>query len=165
MNQTPSPARSILIVDDDPGLSKTLSIILRARAYAPAEASTEEDALHRIRNDPPDVSLIDLRLGDASGVELLRKARELAPEMECIVVTGHASQASAIEAINLGAYSYVVKPYDVDHLLLTIRRAIEKQDAIRALQESERKLRGIVEQSADGIVLTDEQGAIIFAES
>jgi DNA-binding NtrC family response regulator len=119
---------SILIVDDDPNLGKTLSDILRAKGYAPIGVATGKAALDKIQEEKPVVALIDLRLEDMSGLELMREIKECCPGTECIVLTGYASQNSAIEAVNLGAYSYVQKPYDMEQLLVTIRRAIEKLD-------------------------------------
>ena len=120
---------SILIVDDDPKLRKTLSDILRARGYAPRGAATGEAALDRIQEERPAVVLIDLQLEDMSGLQVMGQIKERSPGTECVVLTGYASQASAIEAVNLGAYGYVQKPYDVEQLLVTIHRAIEKREA------------------------------------
>ena len=83
----------------------------------------------------PVVALIDLKLEDMSGLEVMEKIKERSPDTECIVLTGYATQASAIEAVNLGAYGYVQKPYEIEQLLVTIRRAIEKREAQEALRE------------------------------
>ena len=123
---------NILIVDDDPKVRKTLSDILRVRGYAPTAIATGKAALDRIEEETPAVALIDLKLEDMSGLELMGRIKEYCPDTECIVLTGYASQASAIEAVNLGAYSYMQKPYDMEQLLMTIRRALEKQEAEEA---------------------------------
>jgi hypothetical protein len=70
-----------------------------------------------------------------------KEIKKRSPGTECIIITGYASKASAIEAINTGAYAYVEKPYDMEQLLLMIRRAIEKREAEEALRESEERLR------------------------
>ena len=106
--------RSILIVDDDPNLRKTLSDILRAKGYAPVAVATGKAALDQVGEEAPAAALIDLRLEDMSGLEVIEEIKKRFPGTKCIVLTGHASQASAIEAINLGAYSYVQKPYDIE---------------------------------------------------
>ncbi|MCK4722466.1 MAG: response regulator, partial [Dehalococcoidia bacterium] len=146
---------SILIVDDDPKLRKTLSDILTAKGYAPILAATGKAALERMKEEVPAVALIDLRLEDMSGLEVMREIKERSPDTECIVLTGHASQASAIEAVNLGAYSYVQKPYDVEQLLVTLRRAIEKREAEEALRESELRFRTLFNLSPQAIALSD----------
>ena len=130
--------RSILIIDDDTNLRRTLSDILRAKGYVPRDTGTGQGALDKVEEEKPAVALIDLNLEDMSGLEVMREIRERSSGTECIVLTGHATQASAIEAVNLGAYSYVQKPYDVDQLLVTIRRAIEKREAEERILGQER---------------------------
>jgi len=94
--------KRILIVDDDPSLRKTLSDILRAEGYAPLAVAGGKIALDRVKEEMPAVALIDLKLEDMSGLEVMGKIKERSPGTECIVLTGYGSQASAIEAINLG---------------------------------------------------------------
>ncbi len=125
---------SILIVDDDPGFMKTLSDILKVEGYASIAVEQGRAALEQIKTEKPAVALIDLKLEDMSGLALIREIKTISPEIECIVLTGYASQASAIEAVNLGAYGYLQKPYPVEQLLVMIRRAIEKRQAEEALQ-------------------------------
>ena len=137
----------VLIVDDDPNLTKVLSDILKTRGYSPAAVGTGRAALERIEEEPPGVALIDLRLDDMSGLEVMEGIKERWPATECIVLTGHASQASAIEAINLGAYSYVQKPYDAEQLLVTIRRAIEKREAEQTLWVSQAEFQDLYENA------------------
>ncbi len=137
---------SVLIIDDDPSLRKTLSDILRAKEYAPIAVDRGKEALDRVQVEMPAVALIDLRLDDMSGLALLEEIRRRSPGTQCIVLTGHATQESAIEAINLGAYGYVQKPYDMDQLLVTIHRAVEKRDAEEALRENEETLQRLLDQ-------------------
>ena len=126
--------KRILIVDDDASLRKSLSDILRARGYAPIAVARGRTALDRVKQEVPAVALIDLKLVDMSGLEVMGEIKARSPGTECIVLTGHATQASAIEAVNLGAYSFVQKPHDVEQLLVTIRRAVEKREAEEALE-------------------------------
>ncbi len=127
--------KSILIVDDDPGLRNAIVRTLNARGYTPAVAGSVQEALHRIAEDDPMVALIDLRLEEGSGIDLLRAVKERDWPTECIVLTGHASQKSAIEALNLGAYGYVQKPHDPEQLIMLIRGAFDKRRAEEMLQE------------------------------
>ena len=158
-----STKHDILIVDDDPMTLKTLSDILRVKGHAPLAVAQGRTALERVENKPPAVALIDLKLEDMSGLALLAEVKHRSPGTECIVITGHASQASAIEAVNLGAYGYLRKPYDVEQLLIIIRRAIEKRGTEQALRESEERYRTIFEQAADSIVLIDAQTGVLVA--
>jgi len=149
---------TVLIVDDDASLSKTLCDILRAEGYAPVAAGEGETALGRVEEEKPLVAVVDLRLPDMDGLRVMEEIKKRSPGTECIVLTGYASQASAIEAINLGAYSYVQKPYDVQQLLVTIRRALEKRTADLALQDSEERYRELVENASDVIYTHDLEG-------
>jgi len=146
----------ILIVDDDANLRKTLSDILKAKGFAPMACETGMEALERVGQEEIIIALIDLRLADLSGLEVLRGIKQRSPQTECILLTGHASQATAIEAVNLGAYSYYQKPYDIDQLLLSIQHAIEKYRAKKALTESQMRYHTFMDATTDLAFLKDE---------
>ena len=153
----------ILIVDDDPKIRKTLSDILKLNDYEPVAVSGGQEALEAVERKHPAVALIDLRLGDMSGMNVIEAIRASSPETACIVLTGYASRESAIDAIRLGAYSYIEKPYDIEQLLLIVRRAIEKQRADKELQELQEFHERIVSSVTEGILLTNAEGIIDYA--
>jgi PAS domain S-box-containing protein len=155
-----SESMRVLIVDDDAALRTTLGDILRIKGFAPLPVGTGRQALEEAGRQEISVAVIDLRLGDMSGLEVLRRLRQMSPEMECILLTGHASQDSAIEAVNLGAYSYLRKPYDAEQLLLTIRRAGEKRQVVESLRKSEAKYRRLHESMTDAFVMVDMEGRL-----
>jgi PAS domain S-box-containing protein len=99
-----------------------------------------------------------LKLEDMSGLEVMREIKTNIPGTECILLTGHASQNSAIEAVNLGAYGYMQKPYAVEHLLLMIQRAIEKRETELALQRVAEQRRRLLQvaQSMLATLAVDE---------
>lgn len=142
---------SILIVDDEAGFRKTLSDILKIKGYDPTAVDQGESALAQIRERAPIAALIDLKLEDMSGLVLLKEIKKHSPSTACILLTGHASQSSAIEAVNLGAYGYLQKPYEIEQLLLMLRRAIEQRDAEVALRDSEDRFRQVISSVSDHI--------------
>ena len=150
----------VLVVDEDAHLRRMFADVLRANGYEPLPTGDMDAALELAAHKTPAVALIDLRLPSTSGLELLASVKEASPDTECIVLTGFASQQSAIEAVNLGAYGYVQKPCDLEQLVLTVRRASEKSESKRALRESEEKYRLVVESASDGIMLLDLKGNI-----
>jgi len=152
----------ILIVDDDPHLRTTLTDILRIKGFAPFLAQTGAEALAYVQSNELDAAVIDLRLGDISGLEVLRGIKAVQPETECIVLTGHASQSSAIEAVNSGVYAYLQKPYDKEQFLLLLQRAVERRATTQALRASEELHRVTLESISDAIFLTDDDGNFTY---
>lgn len=120
---------TILIVDDDTGLRKTLADIFRLKGYETLTAGSGAEGVAFLESSAVNVALIDLGLPDMSGIDLLYKVKMTSPAIEAIILTGNATLDSAIEATNRGAFSYLLKPYDIDKLLLHIQRALEKQRA------------------------------------
>lgn len=127
---------SILIIDDDQALVKTLTDILTLKGFGIKAATHGLEGLAAMGEEPANLALVDIGLPDISGIEVLKRIRADYPSTEVIILTGNATLDSAIEATNRGAFSFLVKPYDIEQLTLQIRRAIEKQqteDAIRKL--------------------------------
>jgi len=156
-------ANQILIVDDDSKIRKILSDMLKKGGFKPVTAPTGEEAIATLRGKTADiaVALIDLRLDDMSGLEVMKEIKGIAPDIECIILTAHASQETAIEAMNLGAYSYIQKSYEMESLLLTIHRACDKRNAERALRESAENYRSLA-STADLMYLVDGDCRYLF---
>lgn len=119
----------ILIVDDDPLIGRTLCDILRLKGYRVSIAGCGAEAIGLAAHSRFNLVLVDLQLPDMTGIAVIERIKAIAPTTELIVLTGHASLASAIEATDKGAFSYLAKPYQMDELLLRIRHGIEKQRA------------------------------------
>lgn len=119
----------ILIVDDDPNLRKTLADILRAKDYETYTARDGTEGIALLKQGSYNLALIDLQLPDTSGLEILNKVKSDYPSTEAIILTGNATLDTAIEATNRGAFSYLQKPYEIEQLMLHIRRALEKQQS------------------------------------
>jgi PAS domain S-box-containing protein len=153
---------SVLLLDDDPNLRGVLSDILKMKGIESIPAKTGTDALALSEKQEFDVALIDLKLEDMSGLEVLRGIKTHSPATECIMLTGHATQTTAIEAINLGAYSYFQKPYEVDQLLVAIQRAAEKHASRHALQDNEARFRSLIENSTDLICILNPDATLRY---
>jgi PAS domain S-box-containing protein len=150
----------ILIVDDDPGMRETLADVLAARSYHVRIADSAKTALHSLSAAPADLALIDIMLPDMSGLELLQAIRAIPAGTEVVFITGHASVPSAIEAISGAAFAYVVKPFDMDHLLTIIAKAIERRRLTRALGETTQALEALVEASPLAIWALDPDDTV-----
>jgi signal transduction histidine kinase len=125
----------VLIVDDEPSVLFTLQAILEREGYQVATARTATEAEALLERQAFDVALLDLRLEEADGIELLERLIARQPDCMAIMLTGYASLQSAIRAIRQGAYDYLIKPCNVDELKLTIARAAERGALSRALRE------------------------------
>jgi len=116
----------ILIMDDDPKMCALLSECLMPLRCEITSVNSGGEALALLETERFSVAILDLMLPDLSGTEVLRRIREQRPEIEVIVLTGHASLETAIEALRMGAYDYVTKPFDARTVQSTVRRAVEK---------------------------------------
>ena len=153
----------VLIVDDDPNLLATMRDIFMVKGFKPIPVRTAAEARSQAREQTVDVALIDLHLEDMPGLKLLRALKTDSPGIECILLTGHASQSSAIDAINAGAYSYFQKPCDVDQLVLSVQRAGEKRAAEAALRTSEASLQAVLQSTAEGILAVSGESKVLYA--
>jgi two-component system, NtrC family, response regulator AtoC len=116
----------ILVVDDDESALKALMQVLRKENYQVEGASSGPAALQRLDRAPADLVITDIRMGRMDGMELMRELHARWPNLPVIVMTAFASIDTAIRSIHEGAYDYLSKPYEVDELRLTVRRALEQ---------------------------------------
>lgn len=118
---------SILVVDDEAGIRKTLSKILEREGYFVKTAENGKDAIKALRTQPFDIALVDIRLPDIDGIELLDQMWKIRPRLVKIIVTGFPSLNSAVDALDKGADGYVLKPFDVSELLAMIKKRLRKR--------------------------------------
>jgi putative PEP-CTERM system response regulator len=118
--------RSVLIVDDEVGTRESIKMILK-NDYEVFLAKDAEEAFVQIKGHSPDVILLDIILPDIDGLKVLEKIKENDPEVVVIMITATKTVKTAVEAMKLGAYDYVTKPFDVDELRLIISRALSNQ--------------------------------------
>ena len=135
---------SILIIDDDESTCRMLSLMLGKRGYEMETAGTGQEALEKAKERFFNVALLDIRLPDMEGVELLEPLKRMHPDIAIIVLTAYASVETAMQAVNKGAQAYITKPFDVTELLATLTEALGKQRLImenkRLYEEAQREL-------------------------
>jgi len=142
----------LLVVDDEQSIRRLCMTIGTSLGFACAEAESAEAALARLEADIPDLVLTDLKLPTQSGVELLRQIKSVLPRTEVAIMTGHGSIESAVDAMKLGAYDYIEKPFRVEKMRLLLQRMAEK---VRLVTENAfLRERVSAEESLDGIIGT-----------
>ncbi|MBU0479294.1 response regulator [bacterium] len=125
----------ILIVDDEPNITKSLQVILQKEGFITRAVSSGEEAIEEVKKDSPDLILLDLVLPGLGGIEALKYIKTFEQEAIIVIITAHPSFESAAEAIRCGAYDYIIKPYDIDEVLFTVKRAIEKKELQRSIEK------------------------------
>jgi two-component system, NtrC family, response regulator AtoC len=116
----------LLVVDDEQSIRRLCMTIGTSLGYVCGEAESAETAVTRIETDPPDLVLTDFKLPNQSGVELLKQIKGALPRSEVAIMTGHGSIESAVDAMKLGAYDYIEKPFRVEKMRLLLQRMAEK---------------------------------------
>jgi len=133
----------ILIVDDDEGTRRTLRLIFQRKGYGVETADSVQEALEKANNGSFNAGLLDVRLPDGKGVELLGALKARHPDMEMIMVTGYASTETAMQALNEGATAYITKPLNMDEVLAEVRKILEKQRLTAEKRQAEEQIRHV----------------------
>jgi DNA-binding NtrC family response regulator len=147
-NQHPkdkSPQPRLLIIDDEPFVISALIRILRPTGLEILSAGTGAEALEVLQHNLIDVILLDVKLPDISGLEVLRQVKQIDPETVVIIITGHGTVRTAVEAMKDGAFEFITKPFETNDLVvLTVTRALE----YKRLHEKNRELQSIISGQA-----------------
>jgi two-component system response regulator AtoC len=117
----------VLIVDDDPGLRQSLSLLLQGEGYEVASEGSSARALERASKDPFDLILCDVRMPEMDGLEFLRRYREARGRALVIMMSAYGGEDQAIAAMKAGAYDYIPKPFRSDEVILTLKKAEERE--------------------------------------
>jgi len=136
------PKPRILVVDDEQDIRAALKMILEYEGMIMTEAATGLEALTLVEDQEPDVALLDIKMERMDGLEVLAELRRLRPSLPVIMISGHATIATAVEATRLGAFDFMEKPLESDRVLLVLRNALKQ----RRLQEENRDLRVAFEE-------------------
>ncbi|HUT35579.1 MAG TPA: HD domain-containing phosphohydrolase [Planctomycetota bacterium] len=156
----PEPRRRVLVIDDEEGIRSLLDAALSANGYGVQTFPDAEQALAALREaesgpgatdatghaGEPDVAVVDIRMPGMDGLELSRELRARDGDLPVIIMTAHADMDSARDAIRLGAYDYIAKPFDVDDVLLSVARAAERRALLAENRAHQRNLEARVEE-------------------
>jgi len=125
----------ILVVDDDESIRNTVKTILEDEGYIVDSAATGKEAIKRTEETLYNVVLLDIRLPDIEGVELLKLIKDAVPRTRKIMVTGYPSMQNAVAALNKNAAAYLIKPVDIEKLLGTVKEQLQLQENEKAFSE------------------------------
>jgi PAS domain S-box-containing protein/putative nucleotidyltransferase with HDIG domain len=160
---------SILIVDDDEGIRRTLELILARKNYRVHTAADGKTACALAQQHEFNLALLDIRLPDMSGTDVLLQLKTQQPDLQALILTGNATLESAIQALANGAYHYFIKPVNPDELLVTLEGALEKQRLVsenRALLASVQAERDFAQQILNtlgqGVTVTNSEGVFEY---
>jgi len=133
---------TILVVDDQETNRVTLERILRRENWAVQQAQDGQAALEKVRENPPDVIVTDLKMPGMNGLELLKAVRTLYPDTEVILMTAYGTVETAVDAMKVGAYDYVTKPLKRSEIVSAVRKALEKKDLVQENKKLRAQLEG-----------------------
>jgi len=138
--------RHVLIIDDERPVLMTLEALLKRHGYQVDTAPTAAQGLKLVKSKPPKIVLLDLRLPDADGLEMLDRIKTELPQVQVIILTAHDSLHNAIESIKRGAYHFISKPYAPEELLSLVEKALETQFLLREAVELREKTERLEKQ-------------------
>src|SRR5690606_25662025 len=142
----------VLVVDDEGAIRYSITKTLQRVGYHVEAAASGEEALEMMKNQNYDVVLTDIRMPGLTGVELLRRIKEEAPDAVVILLTGYASLETAIESLRLGAHDYLVKPSSSQDIRTSVAQGVERAHNLRNRRALLRSIRDNVEQLTGGQV-------------
>ncbi|MHC5054897.1 MAG: sigma-54-dependent transcriptional regulator [Planctomycetota bacterium] len=140
MRRKARKGRRILVIEDDPDVLEQISGTLEDEGYETIQAISAEQGMARIRRDPADLVVTDLKLPGASGLDVVERSREALPNSPVLVITAHATIDTAVEAMRRGAFHYLQKPLDIDTMMMEVEKALEHGQALAERQALRERL-------------------------
>src|SRR5574341_1499196 len=131
----------ILVVDNEHSVRLTLAMLLTASGHQVLEAADGRAAIERLREETVSLVITDLKMAEVSGLDVLREAKKLSPETGVILLTGHGTIESAVEAMRLGAFDYVIKPFESSELLHRVQNALEHHQLVSEVRRLRQEIR------------------------
>jgi len=141
-------AATLLVADDDPGVRESLERTLTREGYRVVLASDGRAALERLQGGGVDLVLTDLKMPGLTGIELLRAAKAIAPDVDVILLTAFGTVEEAVKAMKDGAYDFITKPFQRAQILRLIRQALERRSLIQQNRELQRRLDDLLREGA-----------------
>ncbi|MDY6837069.1 MAG: response regulator [Thermodesulfobacteriota bacterium] len=169
----------ILLIDDEEPIRKVLGLYLRSKDYEVITAADGREGIEAFQQESPAVVLTDIKMPGMDGIEVLKRVKEMNPETEIIVITGHGDMDLAVQALQLDASDFITKPVDNQALSVALKRAKERMEIRRRLKEYTDNLEvmvkeataelqkahdfqtNLIQNSIDGIIAADEDGTIL----
>ncbi len=148
----------ILIIDDERSIRRTLKEILQYEGYKVDEAADGMQGMVKIKTKSYDVVFCDIKMPKMNGLEVLEHATKLKPDLPIVMISGHGTMETAVEAVKKGAFDFIAKPLDLNRLLITVRNALDKSNLLtetKTLRRKVTKVRDIVGKSAAITKITD----------
>ncbi len=153
--------RRILVIDDEPSIRLTFEAFLEDEGYAVSSAATVEEALRHLDEEPFDLVFSDILMGDGSGIDVLRRIREVQPYCPVVLVTGFPNVETAAEALRLGAYDYLPKPVTQEILLRVTRLALSFKEMAEEKRRYRANLEAVFRSVREALVTVDPQGRVL----
>ncbi len=117
----------ILVIDDDESVRTVLATVLEESGYTVETAASGKEGIEKTNTGFFNLALIDMRLPDMEGTQVLARVKDMTPKMRKIIITGYPSVQNAVEALNKGAHAYIMKPFDMEKVLKTIEEQLKTQ--------------------------------------
>jgi len=140
---------SVLLIEDEEYIRENLSEILEMNGYRVSTAPNGEAGLDAMKASPADIVLTDLKLPGISGIDVVSSVKSISPNTPCIIITGYASVETAVEAMRVGAFTYLKKPFGKDELLVTLEKALE----VYSLKQENSKLKNEINRNCTTAIL------------
>ena len=154
------PKANILVLDDDPVVRRALTDILTDKGYQVQTAVCGAEGLEKAKKQDFNLALVDIRLPDVSGMEVLQALKEMDPDVEVLIITAYPGLETTTKAVRLGAYDYVVKPFADADLLLRVRSALERQRLALTNRQLLQETPDILGSMLDAVIVANPDGTI-----
>jgi len=154
--------KKILIVDDEASMRRNIVDLLSMKGYSLLEAKSGEEAIEMIESTTLDILILDINLPNMSGLEVLKLTKNNYPELPCIMLTAYGTSDKAIEAMKLGAFDYMEKPFELEEFIMIIERALKHSELLKELKQLRYKVSSSKSEEGSKIISKNSKMQEIF---